>query len=387
MAELLGFPMLSQLTKIAPAGETNVNAPFACVYTSILAASMWLLGIKEMNAEYDPQAVIDDSVYGRNWTNKGTDASAFIPWCAQHGIKLSSVPTVSYADAVSRAHRFLAESIPVIFTQQDDYAPLQFRSEWTHVCAFHKDAPGTLIAMDPYIAEDITYSDAVWAQRLRSTELWIVEKVSAAAPKEATVTQPISLSTPRVGDFYEQAGAMWRCKFAYNAATRKMEPSKNGALVGNAILTFYRGFGGNALNGLTYLMLAITPETKIVEGAVAQVFEGGIVVSDPKHLIANPVGSGDIYVLSMSSKIGQSILQHVFGLADAAQTKTLQNQLDALTTTNKHISDDNQLLTTHVQELTAQINELSKQTPTVQLQAELAQALARLNQIEELAKI
>lgn len=369
MSELVGFPMKSQLRTTLSDGSIDKNASYDCVGESIAASMEYLTG------QHFEGGVLKEAVYGRDYQG-GTDIARYVEYVAAHGVLLSPVECGTYAHAVLRAHEYVANGYPVIFTQQDDYAPLQFRNEWTHVCVFYKDAPGSLTCMDPFIAAPLTHTDAEWTARLRSTELWILEK-QQVAPKEVTpVMQPISLSTPRVSDFYEQAGSMWRCKFAYNPSTKKMEPSDKGALVGNAILQYYQVLGGVGLNGLTDAGLPLTPETGIAQNITAQVFERCIIMYDPSHKVDNPPGSGEVYKLNLCNKIAQSILQHVFNVTDASNIAPLQEQITSLTQENKHLSDDNALLMAHVKEL-------STQTPSTQLQAQLAQALSRLQEIEQ----
>lgn len=148
----------------------------------------------------------------------------------------------------------------------------------------------------------------------------------------------IALSNPQVAQYFEQAGTFWKCK-------------QTGKSIGNAILDWYRLVGNSALNGITYLGLPLSDEVGLGNGTVIQRFERGNAVYDPKHLHDNPPGSGAVY------------LSHIYdGIGVDPRLAPLQKQ---------------------VADLTAKVN----QQPNTQGQAELAQAKARLAQIEELAKI
>jgi len=148
-------------------GRVAENAEFDCVPASIAAGLQYLNGI-----HYSPDA-LKDSAYGEAYANQGTAASAFVPYCLAVGVTLTKLPHISPYAAISNAHIELARGHPVLFTQQDDYAPAH--PDWTHVCVWYKDTAATLTAMDPYGGKAITFSDLTWAARLRSNELWIME--------------------------------------------------------------------------------------------------------------------------------------------------------------------------------------------------------------------
>ena len=335
--ELVNFPLVSQLTHVEPIDDVNYNGAYDCVAASILACVMWYLGIKQVTPEYSPEA-LKDAAYSPYYTG-ATAASYYIPWCAKHGTKLSMVECGTFENAIQSAHKLLAENIPVIFTQQDDYAPLQFRNSYTHVCVFYADTANSLTCLDPYIDQPLTYSDDVWSTRLRSSQLWTLEKIATPQPKEEEIIV-IGLDNATVAGYFEASGDMWKCK-------------QTGKVIGNAILSWYRLYGNSALNGLTYLGLPLTSEIGIqsVPGATYQRFERGVVVYDEAHKIDKVPGAGAVY------------LAHIYdGVGIDPRITDLKNQITAL---NKKVN---------VQ-------------PDVQLQAKLAQREATLNQIEELAKI
>lgn len=106
-------------------------------------------------------------------------------------------------------------------------------------------------------------------------------------------TVTIALNTPGVANFYEQApGNVWHCK-------------KYNFLVGNAILDFYRSYGGSGLAGLTHLGLPLSNELGIGNGRVKQHFERGVLVYDPGHTNDFPPGSGAVYVAKIYEGVGQ----------------------------------------------------------------------------------
>jgi hypothetical protein len=99
----------------------------------------------------------------------------------------------------------------------------------------------------------------------------------------------IDLSNPTIAHYFSDLGKdVWKC-------------SKTGFVVGHGILNFYRHFGGDALNGLTYLGLPLSNEIPIPphSGVVFQRFERGIVCWDPKHEVDSPPGAGQAYLMHL----------------------------------------------------------------------------------------
>jgi hypothetical protein len=87
------------------------------------------------------------------------------------------------------------------------------------------------------------------------------------------------------GYFSDLGNNVWKC-------------TKTGFVVGQGILNFYRHFGGDALNGLTYLGLPLSNEISIPPhaGVVFQRFERGIACWDPNHEVDSPPGAGNVYL-------------------------------------------------------------------------------------------
>lgn len=163
MSELVHFPFVNQL-------DGSENAEFNCVPASLSACIRYLTG-----QTVTPDR-LKDAAYGPAWANTGTAADAYVSVCARYGVRLYPVENASVQEAIQQAHALLAQGLPVVFTQQDDYAPSQYRDSWTHVCVWYADAPNALTAMDPFGGKQIMYTDAVWASRLRSNEVWSMEK-------------------------------------------------------------------------------------------------------------------------------------------------------------------------------------------------------------------
>lgn len=171
MTELLNFPFVNQLNSPTDDGKPDENKWYNCVPASICACLRYITG----DESFEPDQ-LKDLAYGENWVNLGTSASAFVDFCASHGVNLYPIDNSTYTDAVSQAHRLLRTLFrPVIFTQQDDYSS---NPNFTHVCVWFAEEQGSLTCMDPFGGKSITYSDSLWINRLRSTQLWSVEKMT-----------------------------------------------------------------------------------------------------------------------------------------------------------------------------------------------------------------
>lgn len=156
MSELAGFPMISQR-------DSDPNANFDCVPTSIAACLQWLTGQKFSGGE------IKDAVYGRNYTG-GTAARAYVDYCASHGVTLAPINGTGAA-LVTALHGALAEQHPCLITEPDPYA-----AGWTHVCAAYKDTSSSITVMDPWIDAPVTKSDAAWASQLEFNQIWVLKR-------------------------------------------------------------------------------------------------------------------------------------------------------------------------------------------------------------------
>ena len=81
----------------------------------------------------------------------------------------------------------------------------------------------------------------------------------------------------------------------------KWKCTKTGFVVQHGILKFYRDFGGDALNGLTYLGLPKSNEEPIAghSGAFKQLFERAVVAYDPTHQVDHPPDAKEAYLMHL----------------------------------------------------------------------------------------
>jgi hypothetical protein len=272
MTELLNFPVKNQLA------DGDENAQFDCVPASLAASLEWLLHIPFSSAE------LKDAVYGDGYVG-GTAASAYVDLIKRnYGVDLFNIEAGTNENAVRQAHLLIQRGYPVIFTQQDDYAP-PGAIDWTHVCVWYAEAPGTLTAMDPFGGKRLTYSDAAWTSRLRSPELWTVEKAM------------LDVSHPAVAGFFKVlAPDMWQCKH-------------NGYVIGHAILDFYRSFGRTDFFGLSFLGLPLSNEYGVGNGCVEQKFERALLRYDPSRKKDAPPGvRGPVYLAHIDALYQTSVV-------------------------------------------------------------------------------
>ena len=271
MTTLVNFPLKNQRITVTSNGTIDINADYDCVPTSIAAAMQYLTGLKFEGG------VLKEVAYGVSYQG-GTAASAYVQYAAQHGVRLYSMQG-SNTDLIAAVHLQIQAGHPVLITIPDPYLDLTVFPGASHVEVFFGESTGNLTVLDPFIARAVTKTDQEWAALLQFGEVWILERI------EDKVS--ISLTTPGISTFFSQAlGNAWKC-------------NKNGFLVGNAILSFYRMFGGSALCGVTYLGLPTSDERGIADkpGVVTQAFERATVCYDPGHLLDNPPGSGVVYLI------------------------------------------------------------------------------------------
>lgn len=143
----------------------------------------------------------------------------------------------------------------------------------------------------------------------------------------------IDVTNPTVATYFQKiSDTNWKCK-------------KNGAIMGGAILSFYRSLGGYGLCGLTILGLPLGDEYNDTDmkQVSKQRFERGIVVWDPEHQIDNPPGSANCYLqhvetlyplpekLATAKKIADTISSALTGLVTPAQWAQLSQNFTQLT--------------------------------------------------------
>ncbi len=315
MSVLANYPMVAQRTDYTADGLPSENKAMNCVPSSILSMIMYLKGITTVDHEWDPDRILN-MAYPEGYQG-GTEASKFVDACTHFGIHLFPVDGDN-ATLVTRAHQYLAQGKPVLFTIVDPYMPAS--SGYTHVCAWYADGAGTLTAMDPWPGRPVTHSDAEWEAVMRFNEIWIAERIDEIVR--------IDITTPGVPTYFEIVDAHhWRCK-------------QTGHLLGYGMLDFYKGFGNAGLCGLTYLGLNKTDEILIEKlspayvvlagkGITVQFFERGVTIYDPGHLVDNPPGAGSVYLLQLyNNGPGQDpgVAKLQATVADLTAANTMQAQ-------------------------------------------------------------
>ncbi len=175
MAELIRFPMLSQLTD-----ANEVNREFDCVPTSLAAGLEWLTGKSYTGA------IVKDAVYGRAYVG-GTSAYAYVPYCQAQGVDVLPINEGDTVRLVGRVVGELELQHPVVATEPDPYST---EPGMSHVIIFYKADNGVLTAMDPFLAGPIARTFTEWATILLFNQVWtmslIVKKEQPMQPIAAT---------------------------------------------------------------------------------------------------------------------------------------------------------------------------------------------------------
>ncbi len=306
---LVNFPFKNQNTTVLQDGEIDPGGAFDCVSTSIAAGMQYLTG------QAFEGGILKELIYGADYVG-GQDAAAYVQYCAHFGVQLYPIDG-SPAYLTTLAHQHIAAGSPVLLTEDDPYVntSLPQFAGWTHVIVLYSEAPGLLVAMDPFIADSVSKSDGTWQQLMRDNEIWILEKVVQDVA--------ISLTTPNVATYFRQsANGMWSC----------ITPAHNFA-IGGGILTFYRTLGNAGLCGLTHLGLPTSGEYSLhINGhpeIVAQNFERGKLVYDPSHIFDRPPGAGSVYFAHEEAPVTSGISQEQYNSVQSALIGT-QNQLKTL---------------------------------------------------------
>lgn len=180
MSVLANYPNIGQLS-------AKVNGPWDCVPTSLIDGLEYLTG-----QHIDIDAMVA-AVYGPNW-HGATSAARYVEFCAQHGVKLYPIDE-NDAGLVWAMHQQIQVGHPCLLTEPDVYAPAH--PDWSHVLSVYGEAPGVLIARDPFSTHDVTHSDAEWANILEFREIWVME--------ERIV--PLDISMPAVAKLFRQLDA------------------------------------------------------------------------------------------------------------------------------------------------------------------------------------
>lgn len=178
--QLANFPQLDQLHDQTTDGYPAENADMDCVPTSIAAALEWLTG-----RTFDGDGVLDAvPAYGEGYTG-GTSASAFVDYCAQQGVKLSSIDGTP-AQLVAMLHTLVHQGQPALVT-----IPGQWNNPATsganpgpvtHVCCVCGDGPGEIRMMNPWGGFWHDAVDAWLENKLCYGQIWPMERI-IMAPK------------------------------------------------------------------------------------------------------------------------------------------------------------------------------------------------------------
>jgi hypothetical protein len=317
MSTLPNYPMVAQRSDLTADNLPSENKAMNCVPSSILSMIMYLKGITTVDKEWDPDRILN-MAYPEGYQG-GTTAKAFVAACLTLGVHLFPVDGDN-ATLVSKAHQYLAQGKPVLFTIVDPYMPAS--SGYTHVCVWYADGPGTLTAMDPWPARPVTHSDAEWEAVMRFNEVWIAERIDE--------TVKIDITTPGVDGFYEEVDAHhWKCK-------------QTGHILQYAILDFYKGYSNADLCGVTWLGLPKTDEIPIEtlrpptfakyagHGIVVQFLECGVACYDPGHLVDQRPGlEGHVYLLQLYNNgpgVDPGIAKQQAIIADLTAANAMQAQ-------------------------------------------------------------
>lgn len=110
---------------------------------------------------------------------------------------------------------------------------------------------------------------------------------------------------------------------------------RTGHHIGGAILDYYRSIQGAP-------RLPLTDEVKDVPGCAYQIFEAGMIIFDPNHVVDAPAGLGRCYMVKLSDSLPQKYLVQPVKdqLNNAlAQIKVLQQQLLAAQNSAPQLND------------------------------------------------
>lgn len=170
------MPMVSQLTTVTSDGRPSEDAQFDCVPASLMACVLCLKHLPGWTKVYNPDALLN-KVYPEGYKG-GTAASNFANAIKSFGVQIT--PQDGNAkNLISFTHKMLQQGKPVVFTEPDPYL-----EGWSHVCVFYGEIEGGLEALDPYIARNISKSDASWASLLQDGQVWVVELLPEQQQKD-----------------------------------------------------------------------------------------------------------------------------------------------------------------------------------------------------------
>ncbi len=264
MAVLPNYPNISQLS-------AKTNGPFDCVPASISDGIEYLTG---QRIDID---VMVTACYGPNY-HGATSAARYVEYCAGWGVKLYPMDGDNAA-LVQALHSQIQQGHPCLLTEPDVYAPAH--PDWSHVLSVYGEAPGVLIARDPFSTHDVTHSDADWAKLLEYREIWVMEALLVE----------LSINMPDVAKLFDELNPNeWRSK-------------ATGRVMHDALLKDYKA---NGANSLIYLGDVLSPEIPLGGGSTVQFYAHG---ARMWNAVAGKVEPFDIL-----SQAGQDILRKLLAV-------------------------------------------------------------------------
>src|SRR6266704_1933114 len=118
MTILPNYPMVAQRTYYTAYGLPSENIEMNCFPSSILSMNMYFSGIQQVDKEWDPDRILN-MAYPEGYQG-GTEASKFVDACKHFGVHLFAIDGDNAA-LVTKAHQYLAQGKPVLFTIVDPY--------------------------------------------------------------------------------------------------------------------------------------------------------------------------------------------------------------------------------------------------------------------------
>jgi hypothetical protein len=246
MSLLKNFPLVSQQTPISADGSSP-NKNMDCVPASIGACILWYQGKTQWDQEVNPDKLLD-MAYPEGYQG-GTAAIKFVDACKSFGLRLSPIQSETNEGLVKEAHNYLAQNVPVIFTEVDPYMPAS--SGMTHVCVWYADTPTTLTAMDPWPGKPVTHTDVEWEAVMRFNEIWIMEKI------QEDEIMPIDINSPEAKGFKQLDPSHW-------------QDTSNGHIIQYGLLADYKK------RGYAFLGRPWSNEITIAPGHAIQFYQFGV---------------------------------------------------------------------------------------------------------------
>lgn len=168
------FPHINQLDAPTADGHPDENARMNCVAASLAVALTSVTG-----RSYEPDQ-LHDAVYGQGYQG-GQAAKSYVLYCEKQGVSLSPVTGTPQA-LLAGLHDAARRRVPCLVTIPSHWSdpPVdRMHPGSSHVVCIYDEAPGVLIAMNPWGGFDQIEPDSWWADRLCYGEIWQVAAVPA----------------------------------------------------------------------------------------------------------------------------------------------------------------------------------------------------------------